>query len=135
MRTHMDSWLREVVWRHSCTGALSASVKKSEQSTVPAPTIFVPQVTSSLLRACGCDATCRHASGELVQLSLVSLCLCSAWLCGRLGLSEELGAFMAGRTACAWLFGWLMASLNQTPSQHKGQSCHWKSKMCGNTTC
>jgi hypothetical protein len=43
-----------------------------------------------------CCCVCRYASGELVQLSLVSLCLCSAWLCGQLGLSEELGAFMAG---------------------------------------
>ncbi|WIA16636.1 hypothetical protein OEZ85_013299 [Tetradesmus obliquus] len=38
----------------------------------------------------------RHASKELVQLSLVALCLISAWLCGQLGLSEELGAFIAG---------------------------------------
>jgi hypothetical protein len=44
---------------------------------------------------------CRYASSELVQLSLVSLCLCAAWLCGQLGLSEELGAFMAGEdTSC-----------------------------------
>jgi hypothetical protein len=36
-----------------------------------------------------------------VQLSLVGLCLISAWLCGRLGLSEELGAFIAGTlTVC-----------------------------------
>jgi Kef-type K+ transport system membrane component KefB len=39
---------------------------------------------------------CRFASKELVQLSLVSLCLSTAWVCGRLGLSEELGAFIAG---------------------------------------
>eukprot|EP00879_Flechtneria_rotunda_P007639 GHRR01008011.1.p1 GENE.GHRR01008011.1~~GHRR01008011.1.p1 ORF type:complete len:773 (+),score=293.49 GHRR01008011.1:254-2572(+) len=38
----------------------------------------------------------RHASKELVQLSLVGMCLSSAWLCGQLGLSEELGAFITG---------------------------------------
>lgn len=43
-----------------------------------------------------CCLSCRHASKELVQLSLVSLCLVSAWTCGQLGLSEELGAFIAG---------------------------------------
>lgn len=47
-----------------------------------------------------CANNNRYASGELVQLSLVSLCLCSAWLCGRLGLSEELGAFIAGVFVC-----------------------------------
>lgn len=31
-----------------------------------------------------------------MQLSLVSVCLSAAWLCGQLGLSEELGAFIAG---------------------------------------
>jgi Kef-type K+ transport system membrane component KefB len=45
---------------------------------------------------CAAAAARRHASKELVQLSLVGLCLISAWLCGRLGLSEELGAFIAG---------------------------------------
>lgn len=38
----------------------------------------------------------RHASKELQQLSLVGFCLMSAWISGWLGLSEELGAFIAG---------------------------------------
>jgi len=41
-------------------------------------------------------STNRHASKELVQLSLVACCLGCGWLCGRLELSEELGAFVAG---------------------------------------
>lgn len=54
---------------------------------------------------------CRYASSELVQLSLVSLCLCSAWLCGQLGLSEELGAFMAGKaTSWPWCWPWCLPS-------------------------
>jgi hypothetical protein len=52
--------------------------------------------TSSVSCSFSCCCCCSHASKELVQLSLVSLCLISAWLCGQLGLSEELGAFIAG---------------------------------------
>jgi Kef-type K+ transport system membrane component KefB len=43
----------------------------------------------------------RHASRELVQLSLVAICLSTAWLCGRAELSEELGAFLAGAMVAA----------------------------------
>jgi hypothetical protein len=56
--------------------------------------IPTPLLLRLLFAAAAC---CRHASKELVQLSLVSLCLISAWLCGQLGLSEELGAFIAGK--------------------------------------
>ncbi|CAD7699664.1 unnamed protein product [Ostreobium quekettii] len=38
----------------------------------------------------------RHASPDLFQVVLIALCLMSAWTTGWLGLSEELGAFMAG---------------------------------------
>jgi Kef-type K+ transport system membrane component KefB len=44
----------------------------------------------------GGSLLCRHCSKELVQLALVSGCLACAWLCGKLQLSEELGAFIAG---------------------------------------
>jgi len=36
-----------------------------------------------------------------VQLTLVSICLATAWLCGRAELSEELGAFLAGAIVAA----------------------------------
>eukprot|EP00798_Chlamydomonas_sp_ICE-L_P020217 gene20217-26968_t len=36
------------------------------------------------------------ASKELSQLCMVSICLCGAWAFARFGLSEELGAFVAG---------------------------------------
>jgi len=55
------------------------------------PLLLLVAVAEHLLTLC-----CRYASKELVQLSLVSLCLSTAWVCGRLGLSEELGAFIAG---------------------------------------
>lgn len=38
----------------------------------------------------------RSASQELIQLALVGFCLSSAWISGEMGLSEELGAFVAG---------------------------------------
>mmetsp|Transcript_16165 Transcript_16165/g.35012 ORF Transcript_16165/g.35012 Transcript_16165/m.35012 type:complete len:704 (+) Transcript_16165:101-2212(+) len=38
----------------------------------------------------------RHGSRELCQLVLVGFCFSGAWLCGKAGLSEELGAFLAG---------------------------------------
>ncbi|CAL8461875.1 g1406 [Coccomyxa elongata] len=38
----------------------------------------------------------KHASTELYQLTLISFCLCSSWLSGYMGLSTELGAFVAG---------------------------------------
>eukprot|EP00798_Chlamydomonas_sp_ICE-L_P015158 gene15158-21226_t len=37
-----------------------------------------------------------HASHELAQLSLVSFCFSGAWVFGRCGLSDELGAFVMG---------------------------------------
>jgi Kef-type K+ transport system membrane component KefB len=36
-----------------------------------------------------------------VQLSLVAICLSTAWVCGRAELSEELGAFLAGAMVAA----------------------------------
>ena len=39
---------------------------------------------------------CRNCTKELVQLTLVGGCLACAWLSGKLQLSEELGAFIAG---------------------------------------
>jgi monovalent cation:H+ antiporter-2, CPA2 family len=35
-------------------------------------------------------------SDELFQLTMVGYCLSCAWICGKLGLSHELGAFLAG---------------------------------------
>ena len=38
----------------------------------------------------------RRFSDELFQLAMVGYCLSCAWCCGKLGLSHELGAFLAG---------------------------------------
>ncbi|KAK9833979.1 hypothetical protein WJX81_000500 [Elliptochloris bilobata] len=38
----------------------------------------------------------RHASPELYQLTLIAFCLLCGWLSGFMGLSTELGAFVAG---------------------------------------
>jgi monovalent cation:H+ antiporter-2, CPA2 family len=35
-------------------------------------------------------------SDELFQLAMIGYCLSCAWLCNKLGLSHELGAFLAG---------------------------------------
>jgi monovalent cation:H+ antiporter-2, CPA2 family len=35
-------------------------------------------------------------SDELFQLAMVGYCMSCAWICGKLGLSHELGAFLAG---------------------------------------
>jgi hypothetical protein len=43
----------------------------------------------------------RHGSVEAQQLVLVAWCLVGAWTGGQLGLSEELGAFIAGAAPCA----------------------------------
>ncbi|DBA96469.1 hypothetical protein WJX77_004607 [Trebouxia sp. C0004] len=37
-----------------------------------------------------------HSSAELFQLTVLAFCLVSAWISGYLGLSSELGAFVAG---------------------------------------
>jgi Kef-type K+ transport system membrane component KefB len=38
----------------------------------------------------------KNFSDELFQMSMVGYCMSCAWICGRLGLSHELGAFLAG---------------------------------------
>ncbi|CAK0783762.1 hypothetical protein CVIRNUC_006962 [Coccomyxa viridis] len=38
----------------------------------------------------------KHATPELYQLTVLAFCLCSGWLSGYMGLSTELGAFVAG---------------------------------------
>lgn len=38
----------------------------------------------------------RNYSDELFQMFVVAYCLSCAWMCGKLGLSHELGAFLAG---------------------------------------
>lgn len=35
-------------------------------------------------------------SDELFQTAIIGYCMTCAWICGRLGLSHELGAFLAG---------------------------------------
>ena len=35
-------------------------------------------------------------SDELFQIAMVGYCMSCAWICGKLGLSHELGAFLAG---------------------------------------
>jgi Kef-type K+ transport system membrane component KefB len=35
-------------------------------------------------------------SDELFQLAMIGYCLSCAWICNKLGLSHELGAFLAG---------------------------------------
>lgn len=46
-------------------------------------------------------ALARYASPELFQVALVAFCLVGAWMTGWLGLSQELGAFIAGATLSA----------------------------------
>lgn len=38
----------------------------------------------------------RNYSDELFQMCVLGYCLSCAWICGKLGLSHELGAFLAG---------------------------------------
>lgn len=38
----------------------------------------------------------KNYSDELFQMSMVGYCMTCAWCCGKLGLSHELGAFLAG---------------------------------------
>lgn len=38
----------------------------------------------------------KNYSDELFQMSMVAYCMTCAWCCGKLGLSHELGAFLAG---------------------------------------
>lgn len=38
----------------------------------------------------------RNYSDELFQMCVIGYCLTCAWICGKLGLSHELGAFLAG---------------------------------------
>lgn len=72
---------------------------------------------------------CRHASRELVQLSLVGFCVSMAWVSGFLELSEELGAFVAGAMVATGeraLFNMgfiILPSANSSPSGTPRSGC------------
>lgn len=61
-----------------------------------AMTLLVTVTLSKTLVPAGVAAAKRRFSGELFQLATVAYCLSCAWTCGKLGLSHELGAFLAG---------------------------------------
>eukprot|EP00877_Chromochloris_zofingiensis_P006119 jgi/Chrzof1/1760/Cz10g20050.t1_KEA4[v5.2] len=71
----------------------------------------------------------RHASRELVQLSLVGFCVSMAWVSGFLELSEELGAFVAGAMVATGeraLFNMgfiILPSANSSPSGTPRSGC------------
>jgi monovalent cation:H+ antiporter-2, CPA2 family len=67
----------QVLFKLAATLAVAFALSKS---IVPA---LVSQLRSSF-------------SDELFQLAMIGYCLSCAWICNKLGLSHELGAFLAG---------------------------------------
>jgi Kef-type K+ transport system membrane component KefB len=64
----------------------------------------------------------KHCSSELVQLSLVGICLSCAWLSGHLRLSEELGAFISGAMISMAERALILKGSPLSPI-HRGSSC------------
>jgi Kef-type K+ transport system membrane component KefB len=72
----------------------------------------------------------KHCSAELVQLSLVGICLSCAWLSGHLRLSEELGAFISGAMISMAERALILKGSPLSPL-HRGSSCGGGSSETG----